>query len=150
MANLSGFNATEHETTNDFELLPENRYIAVITASQFKDNKAQNNKYLELQFQIIEGEFKNRVVWGRLSLNHQKEQTAKIARGQLAAICKAVGVLTPQDSAELHNLPLQISVKVKRRTDNGELTNEIKGFAPKPSAAAASAPGKPGIAPWKR
>ena len=32
----------------------------------------------------------------------------KIARGELSAICRAVGVMQPRDSVELHNVPLEI------------------------------------------
>lgn len=150
MVSLNGFNAAEVEPVNDFELLPEGKYVAVITASQFKDNKNNTGQYLELQFQVVEGEYKNRQIWARLCLNYPKELTARIARSQLADICKAVGVVTPHDSADLHNIPLEITVKVKKRNDNGELTNEIKKFAPRSTAAAPSAPAKAGIAPWKR
>ena len=63
----------------------------------------------------------------------------KIARAELSAICRAVGVLAPKDSVELHNLPLVIHVRCKKRTDTSEITNEIKGYAKKdqpPTAAA--------------
>ena len=36
--------------------------------------------------------------------------------------------MQPNDSAELHNLPLVIKVRLKRRDDTDELTNEIKGY----------------------
>ena len=38
-------------------------------------------------------------------------------------------MLTPQDSVELHNLPLVINVRCRKRPDTGDLTNEIKGYA---------------------
>lgn len=150
MANLNGFNANEVEPVNEFEPLPEGNYIAVVAASEFKESKKQTGQYLELQFQVIEGEYKGRQVWARLCLYHPKELTAKIANNHLADICRAVGVTTPRDSAELHNLPLEITVKVKKRTDNGELTNEIKKYAARPSAVSAAPQTKPNVAPWRR
>lgn len=39
---------------------------------------------------------------------------------------------------ELHNLPLTITVKC-RKTPDGDIVNEIKGFAPKASAAGTAA-----------
>ena len=33
----------------------------------------------------------------------------KIAHGELSAICRAVGVMQPKDSIELHNLPLLVT-----------------------------------------
>ena len=150
MANLNGFNASNVEPANDFDPIPANKYVAVITASQMKENKTKTGDYLELAFQVVEGEYKNRLLWARLCLTHPNPTTSKIARSQLADICKAVGVLTPGDSAELHNLPLVINVRVKKRTDNDELVNEIKGFSKRESAVAPATNGKPSIAPWRR
>ncbi len=150
MANLNNFDANTVEPTNDFDPIPAGKYVAVMTASQMKPTKDKAGDYLELTFQVLEGEYKNRLLWARLSLNHSNPTTSKIARGHLAAICKAVGVLTPRDSSELHNLPLVINVRLKKRNDNDELCNEIKGFLPRPSAAAPVANNKPAVAPWKR
>jgi hypothetical protein len=150
MANLNNFNANEVESTNDFDPIPAGKYAAMITASQMKDAKNGTGSYLELTFQILEGEYQNRLLWARLCLTHTKEVTSKIARGHLSAICKAVGVLTPHDSAELHNLPLILNVKLKKRTDNGELTNDLRGFSKRESVAAPVGQTKPSYAPWKK
>ena len=40
--------------------------------------------------------------------------------------------MQPRDSSELHNLPLTIIVRCKKE-NNGDLYNEIKGYAPKAS-----------------
>ena len=150
MANLNGFNANNVEPASDFDPIPAAKYAAVITNSEFKPTKNGSGNYLELTFQVIEGQYKNRLLWARLNLEHQNEMTAKISRGQLAAICQAVGIMTPKDSAELHNLPLIINVKLKKRTDTGELANEIKGYTKRETGQAAAAAVKPTIPPWKR
>jgi len=79
----------------------------------------------------------------------------KIARADLSAICRAVGVTNPKDSAELHNLPLLIQVRCKKRIDTGDVVNEIKGYAkrqvPTPVAPPVqTAPANNATAPWKR
>ena len=53
---------------------------------------------------------------------------------------------------ELHNLPLVIHVRCKKRTDTGELVNEIKGYAKKdtPAPAASAATTSDNTPPWKR
>jgi hypothetical protein len=152
MANLNGFDANEVEPTSPFEPLPAGKYLVAITASEMKPTKAGDGSYLELEFTVIDGEFKDRKVWDRLCLNHRSDVAQKIARGNLSAICRAVGVMQPRDSVELHNLPLLITVKCKKREDNGEITNEVKGYESK-----AAATGQPQQAsttdstpPWKR
>jgi len=148
MADLRGFDASQVEPNTELEPIPAGRYIAAIVGSAMKATKNGAGNYLELTFQILEGEYRNRKVWARLNLDNPNPTTVQIARGQLSAICRAVNVLTPKDSTELHDLPLEISVKLKRRDDTGEFTNEIKGFAKKGAAA----PAKPaaGTPPWAR
>jgi len=151
MANLAGFNAHEVEPTTPFEPIPAGRYLAAITASEMKPVKSGSGSYLELTFTVLEGEYKNRVLWARLNLNNANPTTVKIAQSDLSAICRAVGVMQPKDSVELHNIPLVIIVKLKKRQDNGELTNEVRGFEPKPSGAQQPQPQANGTTPpWRR
>lgn len=152
MADLSGFDANQVEPTGDFEPIPAGKYLAVITESEMKANKAGTGSLLQLTFQVIEGEYQNRLLWARLNLDHPNAVAVQIARADLSAICRAVGVLAPKDSVELHNLPLVIHVRCKKRTDTGEITNEIKGYAKKeqPPAAGAAPAATNSTPPWKR
>ncbi len=154
MANLHGFDANQVEPSSDFEPIPAGKYLALITESEMKANKAGTGSYLQFTFQILEGPHKNRLLWARLNLDNPNAVTVQIAKAELSAICRAVGVLAPKDSVELHNLPLVIHVKCKKRTDTGEITNEIKGFSRKDGPATATTATAPpqanGTPPWKR
>ena len=152
MANLNGFNASNVEPANNFDPLPANKYVAIVIGSEVKPNKDGTSEYLELTFQVIEGEYQNRLLWARLSLNHPKEIVSRIARSQLADICKAVGILKPNDSAELHNLPLVLDVRLKKRKDTGDIVNEIRGYASRKGSGSQpiSAPQNGSTPPWRR
>jgi len=157
MANLSGFDANRVEPSTDYDPLPAGKYLAVITESEMKPTKAGTGQYLQMTFEILDGQFKGRKVWARLNLANSNDMTVKIAQAELSAICRAVGVLAPNDSVELHNLPLVIAVKCKKRDDTGDVTNEIKGYAkketpqsPAPASGTSSAPSANGTPPWKR
>ena len=151
MATLN-FDAGEVEPNVGFEVIPADKYVAMITASQMKPTKNGDGSYLELEFTILEGQYKDRKIWDRLCLNHPKPDTVKFARGNLSALCRAVGVMQPRDSADLHNLPLVINVRCKKRDDNGELANEIRSYEARKSAVAqapqASQTGN--VPPWRR
>lgn len=134
MVNLNGFDATKYEPLAEYEVLPEGNYKAIITASEMKSTKNGQGMFLEVTFQVIEGDFKGRNLWARLNLQNQNETAVKIAQSELSSICHAVGVLTPKDSSDLHNRPLIIKVRTKKRNDSGDLTNEIKGYAPTSAA----------------
>lgn len=156
---ILNFNANEVEPSVGFEAIPAGKYQAVIVDSEMKSNRAGTGEYLQLEFEIIDGEYKNRKVWTRLNLNNPNPDAVRMARADLSAICHAVNVIQPGDSVELHNLPLTITVKC-RKTPDGDIVNEIKGYAAKETAsgnaAAPTAPGAPtpGTAPsappWAR
>ena len=133
MATLN-FNANEVEPSVEFEAIPAGKYQAVIVASDMKTNKAGNGEYLLLEFEIIEGEYQGRKLWTRLNLFNQNADAVRIARADLSAICRAINVMQIVHSADLHNLPLTITVKCKKTSD-GDIVNEVKGYAPKASAS---------------
>lgn len=154
MAHLNGFNAHEVDPNVGFDPIPADKYLAVITATEMKPTKNGSGEYLQIELEVIEGPHKGRKLWDRLTLKHPNDLTVKIAKGTLSAICRAIGVMAPKDSVELHNLPLVISVGCKKRDDNGEITNVIKSYAKRESAATARpAPSLNGAGsppPWKR
>lgn len=155
MADLNGFNANEVEPNVGFDPIPAGEYLAKIIESEQKPTRKGNGSLLSLKFQILDGQYVNRTLFANLNLHNPNETAVKIARGDLSAICRAVGVMTPRDSLELHNLPLVIKVVCKKRADNDEMTNVIKAFKPKgeykkvESQTQSQAAGA-GAAPWKK
>lgn len=158
MANLAGFNANEVEPNVGFEPLPPGDYEACIVASEMKPTKNGDGQYLNLELSILNGQFQNRRLFEKLNLSNPNPEAVRIAQGTLSAICRAVNVLTPNDSSELHNRPLRISVGVEKRKDTGEMTNRIKSFKPRsvqPVPAMQTAQAAPeyavaGKAPWQK
>jgi hypothetical protein len=155
MADLSelGFDATEVEPAVSFDLIPAGKYPCIITESEMVPTKNGNGEFLKITLQIQGGPHDGRLVWDRLNLKNPNEQAVQIARQSLSAICHAVGVLKPKDSADLHNKTLIVNVKCKKRADTGEDTNEVKGYSPyEPSVRPAAPNGQTGKAadPWKR
>ena len=150
MANLNGFDATKIDPATDFEPIPAGRYPAIITNSEMKSTKSGTGAYLELTFQVIDGQHKNRLLWSRLNLENPNVQAVQIANAELSALCRAVGVMQPKDSIELHNLPLVVTVKIKKREDTGDLTNEIKGYAKKEALNRVAQQETANTPPWVR
>lgn len=160
MADLRGFDAQTVEPNDSFDPIPNGDYLCIITASQMKPTKSGDGAYLELEMEVLDGPYKGRKLWDRLNLNNANETTVKIAKGSLSAICRAVGVLQPKDSYELHDLPMLVKVACKKRDDTDELTNVVKGYkkrdagttvpAAAPPAAPAKAASTSSTPPWKR
>ena len=148
---LTGFNANDHEPIGNFEPLPNGDYTAVITSTIEKQTKSGDGSYLELTFQILDGEHAGRNLWERLNIKNPNLNAVEIAHKRLGMICRAVGVLMPNDSSELHNVPLMITVVNKKRADTGEMRNEIKSFKANASQPVSPMPSQGGSAPpWQR
>lgn len=145
------FNASEVEPNIGFHPVPAGKYIAVITDSEMKDTRSGTGRYLQLEFEITEGEYRGRKLWSRLNLENPNPEAVRMARGDLSAICRAVNVLTPKDSIELHNLQLEITVRCKNNQD-GEITNEIKGYGAqaRPQAVPPPQTGSNTQPPWAK
>ena len=124
-----GFNSGDHKP---FAPIPSGKYLVIIEESELKETRNGNGEYLELKMQVIDGEYKGRYLWDRLNLKNSNAEAVKMANGTLSSICRAVGVPTPNDSIELHDLPLVARVTLKPRADTGELSNEIKAYSAKP------------------
>lgn len=135
IGNLQGFNAETVEPNTGFDAVPAGEYDVCIVESKFKDTKAGTGKFLELTMQVLSGPYQNRKLWDRLNLVNPNEQAVTIAKGTLSAICRAVGVMTPNDSSELHNKPLRIKVKVE--THDGNESNRITSYMARHAAAKA-------------
>jgi hypothetical protein len=124
------FNATIVEPLGEFEPLPAGEYTVLITASEFKETKKKDGEYLQFTYKVVdEGEHKGAPVFDRLNLKNVNQTAVDIARKRLSAICRAVGVLTPNDSEELHNRLMIIRVTVKPGTDEYGSSNEIKAYS---------------------
>ena len=130
MADLGGvFNANDVKPSS-FDVLPASEYEAIIVNSEKKTTSKGDGNYLNLELQILNGPFQNRKIFDKLNLVNPNPQAVEIARGTLSAICRAVGVMTPRDSSELHDKPIRIKVAVKKSDEYGE-QNVIKAYKPR-------------------
>jgi hypothetical protein len=146
------------------EPIPAGWYKVVMDSSEMVPTKDGVGMRLSLVFKIIDGQYTNRKIFEGLNLKNASPVAQEIAYKQLSAICHATGVLVAEDSAQLHNIPLQIKVKLKAATGAYDAKNEVAGykhineivsntpavapnpFAPPPAIPAAIMP--PPQAPW--
>ena len=149
MASLNGFDASQVPEQQEFAALPEGQYVVIATASEMKPTKNGNGQFLQFTFEVLDGPQKGRKVWARLNLVNQNQTAVDIAQRELGAICRAVGIIKPNDSAELHNRPLLITVVVEV-DDRKREGNTIKKYEAINAGGAATvnnaAPA--GAAPW--
>lgn len=136
MAELGEFNAEEHKPLDSFDPIPPDKYVAMIVESDIADTKSAGGKRLAITWQIVDGEYEGRKVFDNVNLQNASTQAVEIGQRQLATICRAVGKLKVKDSAELHDIPCIIDVRIKPAKGDYAAGNEIRGYAPiNPEAA---------------
>lgn len=137
--------------TKSFEPLPRGSYNAIIIDSDIKSTKAGTGEYIELEMQIVDGEYTGRRIWERLNVNNPNKQAEDIAKAALGALCMAVGVDDLTDTEQLHDIPFVIGVEIDRKdpTRNRVMSyGQAAAPAPKPAPAKPAAPA--GARPWAR
>jgi hypothetical protein len=163
MAELNNFNANEIEPTGNFDPIPLGEYLMVISASEMKPTKNGEGQYLQLTYDVVEGEYSGRKVFDRLNLVNKNEQAQEIAQRSLSAICRCVGVLHPKNSEELHDKPLVVKVGIRAASGEFQASNVVKGYSrtdgkdlkevtegSAPTTAKASAAGEKKLKPWQK
>ena len=114
-----------------------------------KTTKAQTGSYLNMVLEVIEGDKAGRKLFERLNLRNPNQTAVEIAERTLSSICRAVGVMLPRDSSDLHDKPMMAKVKVKPAKDGYDASNEIGEYAATEAKVTAIIGGK-ATPPWKR
>lgn len=129
MASLN-FSTSGQAEMDDFSVVPVGDYNAQIVKSELKDTKAGDGKRLNFQFKILDGEFKGRILFVGLNVQNPNPTAVEISMKELTSICKACKKEAVEDSGELHNIPLKISVKIKPASGNYAEQNQIIKYMP--------------------
>ena len=143
------FDATAFSPSNAGSLdpLPPGRYLAEIVSSGMRPNRSGRGSHIELEFVVADGEHEGRHLWSRLNVDHPNETAVRIAKQDLASICRAVGIDRLSETEELHGGRLVLVLRAARRHDTGETTTEIRGYAPAPGSASSTTTTAPSSTP---
>lgn len=128
MSSLQGFNAAEVEPQVGYDPLPAGEYRVCIVNSEMRPTKAGTGTLINLELQVLDGPYQNRKVFDRINYSNPNPTAQKIGLGTLSAICRSVGILTPQDTTQLHNRPLRAKVKVVNDDQYGP-KNEVSSYS---------------------
>jgi hypothetical protein len=129
---MDGFDASKVEPEVGFGTIPQGQYNALIVGTERRTTKAGDGSYLSIEFRLVGGEYEGRRLWTRLNLANPNDAAVRMARGELSAICRAVGILTPRDSSEFHNQRIVLCINRKKGAD-GVYENVIRGYLPNPN-----------------
>ena len=147
MASLNmNFDASTVQPTSSYDPLPNGEYLVVAIASDMKPTKS-GGQYLELELEILEGNFRSRKLWDRINLVNSNPKTVEIAQRQLSGLCHATGVMNVTDSSQLHNIPVIATIKYKEPQNGYEASNEVRGYKKANDQSTPQAPQQPAAVP---
>ncbi len=129
--------ADQTQAQQAFAPLPEGLYNLVIDKSEEGKSKALN-AMLKLTLTVNDGPFAARKVFANINLEHSNPEVVKIGMRQLHTLLIMAGLTQIRDATELTGRVLSnVKIKVKKREDTGELTNEVVFALPKKGDASA-------------
>jgi len=99
-------------TLDDRSALAAGDYVSHIVKSELLQTKAKNGQRLSLHFRVLEGESTGRMFFASLNLDNPNPIAVEIANKELNSICSACGLEGVEDSEELHQIPLIVTLKV--------------------------------------
>lgn len=131
MANIPGFESgfdanVTIPTSND--PIPPGDYTVQLVKSESKQTKDGTGHYLSLTFKVIEGDYENRIIFTNLNMVNKNLTAEEIARRLFSSLCHAANVLTPNDTQELHGIPVIAKVKIQKGNESYPDRNDIASF----------------------
>jgi len=128
----TGEQATGNVADNDFSALPEGAYKCIISKAEVK--QYQGDYYINMRFDVVEGTFAKRIVFGRLNCWHSEDKKRDRAIELLMKAYSVTNTKVPDDEptdtdlVKLCDKPLM--VKFGNFTPEGktEAMNFIQNF----------------------
>jgi hypothetical protein len=120
------FDANQQEES--YDPLPAGDYMVWISESSIKQPRNGIGELLELVMDVMQPEqLAGRKIWSHFTLENPNPKAVEVGRRILANVCRAVGVMAPLDTEELHSIPFWARVEVKQ-LESGKIVNDCKAY----------------------
>jgi hypothetical protein len=123
------FNVSDYGSEEkSYDLLPDGKYDVIVADAKEKLTK-KGDRAIEISFQVVSGQFQNRLIWETLNVWNSSDTARNIARDRLSQICKACGVPSANSSDAILGKKLTLNVGHRHNDYKGADENQIKSFA---------------------
>jgi hypothetical protein len=123
MAEFS-FDNNEVEAANEYQQIPAGRYTMVVTETDLmltkkakEANDAKLGQYIKVKFQIVSGEFQNRVIFQNFNVVNANPKAVEIGQQQFRNLLECCGITKITDTSEIHQKV--VVADIKNTPDNG-------------------------------
>jgi len=119
----NGFDPNSVEPADDFDVLPPGKYPVLIESADGRPTKNGQGFGVNLQFSILDGQFKGRKLFKWINIQHTSQKAQEIGQREFSALGKAIGLISITNTNQLLGKAVIAHVKVK---DND---NDIRTFS---------------------
>lgn len=123
------FDPTGEPELDDFTPIPSGRYVVRIEEAKGEHHERSGGAQAVLKLKIVDGEFRNRVIFGRHWMRHTSTGATEIGRKQLASAYRAAGLGKARVSA-LGGRVMEAYVKFVPAKGEWDAKNEVSGYYP--------------------
>lgn len=123
MAKL-GLNLSDAKVFTGFTVLPAGMYNFKIASCELKENNAKTGHYLEVGFQVLDGEHEGSQVTDRYNIDNPNKEAQEIGKNQLKTMITMAGHSNPDMIADTDEL---IGLKVKAAIEEEKTTYKKDG-----------------------
>ena len=126
MTGFDGFNAAEVEPSEEaYDLIPNGNYRCGIVGCERKHTRQGTGEYIAVRLDILDGPMKGRKLFHNINFINKNPDATRIGCAELSSLCRAVGIMTPQDCNEFINKIVNVKVTTKKNKKSGEMENRI-------------------------
>lgn len=116
--------------TQEFKPLKPGKYIATVTEAKVEPLYSGKGTKLAITIKIVDGDFKNRIIYHSFNVKHENETAQKIGQQQLKSlmICLGIGSVL-ENTSELLGKPFNVVTSLEN-DQNGTQRARVKYFEP--------------------
>jgi len=120
------FKASEVDTTDNFQPLPEGEYRVLVASAEEKSTRDGTGLGLNVKYEVIDGQHQGRLVFHWINLQNKSKDAEEIGHKELARLCLACKIDAPRSPADFCGKLIKVVLKVEEY--NGEKKNGVKAI----------------------
>lgn len=124
------FNSEGHEEMQAGGVLPASWYGMQIDETAYEQTKSGDGHFIKLAWVVVDGPHAGRKYFARLNVDNPNRDAVEIAERELTSICRATGLTSFSDVAELQGLKALVRLGVKKRSDGRGDENQAYEYKP--------------------
>lgn len=116
MASIANSYNPDAVPSSGYKPLPAGEYEMEIVESEYVPGAKGTGMVLKCKAQVVGGDFDERPFYINYNLENQNETAQEIGQRDFAGLRRAIGVLSPEDSEELHFHRFRVKIGVQEGT----------------------------------